>query len=407
MFFVPNTDWFPGWPEYNHYNKQPNDDSLSGQDCVEIRRYFQAPGGTFASAASFSASSSSSATSAGSVPLSASVPAPSLRHDSFMWNDRDCNASNYFLCERPQSVDMLASLASPFDAPSLGTAADGNAASTFAGATIAEQAPGLLAAHWPGIASACNQTVRLSRARQRAHVSSPGNPYDYPDNVNCFTVVEAPAGYSVVLEFEEFVLEPEPECTYDFLEIVDPFSKASSTADSIEAQLQQQHSAEHWQRTNDVFPEETSAHSPLRSLYMKYMTHQQHRIERSLPFRQAAKGSIVAHSSSLNNTNSDATDNGTAYEQFMRAYEAMGQRSATVLRIPAQAGAIAAADFAATKQRPHRVCGDWNAKLKLLRYTSAGRLLGLRFSSDYSHHRSGYKARVVLKNGEWWGGFVG
>lgn len=49
---------------------------------------------------------------------------------------------------------------------------------------------------------------------------------------------------------------------------------------------------------------------------------------------------------------------------------------------------------------PRRICGDWNSKVKLLRYRSSGPILGLHFSSDYSHHFSGYKAKVVIKNGK-------
>lgn len=49
---------------------------------------------------------------------------------------------------------------------------------------------------------------------------------------------------------------------------------------------------------------------------------------------------------------------------------------------------------------PRRICGDWNSKVKLLRYRSNGPILGLHFSSDYSHHFGGYKAKVVIKNGK-------
>lgn len=49
---------------------------------------------------------------------------------------------------------------------------------------------------------------------------------------------------------------------------------------------------------------------------------------------------------------------------------------------------------------PRRICGDWNSKVKLLRYRSSGPILGLHFSSDYSHHFGGYKAKVVIKNGK-------
>ncbi|KAJ9593078.1 hypothetical protein L9F63_027678, partial [Diploptera punctata] len=35
--------WFPGWAQHNHYNRQPNDDGLSEQDCVELRRVYHLP----------------------------------------------------------------------------------------------------------------------------------------------------------------------------------------------------------------------------------------------------------------------------------------------------------------------------------------------------------------------------
>lgn len=57
----------------------------------------------------------------------------------------------------------------------------------------------------------CNKTVQLTRDRPRASLWSPNFPFEYPDNTNCFTVVKAPDGFTVVLEFEEFSLENEPE----------------------------------------------------------------------------------------------------------------------------------------------------------------------------------------------------
>lgn len=47
-----------------------------------------------------------------------------------------------------------------------------------------------------------------------------------------------------------------------------------------------------------------------------------------------------------------------------------------------------------------RLCGDWSAKLKLLRYVSTGSRLRLRFVSDYSHHYGGFKARMSMENGK-------
>lgn len=65
-------DWFPGWQSFDNYNRQPNDDGFSNQDCVEIRRHFNKP----ASPVSFIT-------------------------DSFMWNDLDCSTENFFICGRP------------------------------------------------------------------------------------------------------------------------------------------------------------------------------------------------------------------------------------------------------------------------------------------------------------------
>ncbi|KAJ8978845.1 hypothetical protein NQ317_004456, partial [Molorchus minor] len=47
-----------------------------------------------------------------------------------------------------------------------------------------------------------------------------------------------------------------------------------------------------------------------------------------------------------------------------------------------------------------RVCGDWSSKLKLLRYVSQGSRIKLKFSSDYSHHFGGFKARAAMENDE-------
>ncbi|GLV32032.1 lectin-24A [Carabus blaptoides fortunei] len=204
------TNWFPGWSQYDHYNRQPNDDGLSDQDCIEVRRLYHLP--------------------TASVRLSS----------SFMWNDRDCTTANYFLCERLVADNPME---------------DG----------------------WP---PECNRTVTLSREQQRASVSSPGFPRQYPDNADCETEISAPAGYRIVMDFEELVLEKEPLCSYDYLEIIEM---------------------------------------------------------------------------------------------------ALDDHSENVSR---------------------RLCGDWSAKLKLLRYVSIGSRLRLRFVSDYSHHYGGFKARMSMENGK-------
>lgn len=57
----------------------------------------------------------------------------------------------------------------------------------------------------------CNKTIILSHNHMRASIWSPGFPSHYPDKTNCFTVVIAPKGHYIAIEFEEFVLENEPQ----------------------------------------------------------------------------------------------------------------------------------------------------------------------------------------------------
>lgn len=57
----------------------------------------------------------------------------------------------------------------------------------------------------------CNKTIILTRDHQRASVWSPGFPRHYPDKSDCFTVVIAPKGYQIVVDFEELTIESEPE----------------------------------------------------------------------------------------------------------------------------------------------------------------------------------------------------
>ncbi|XP_059470868.1 uncharacterized protein LOC132193927 isoform X2 [Neocloeon triangulifer] len=158
------TNWFPGWPEFSHYNKQPSDDGLGEQDCVEMRRSFLLPGSV------------------------AAKLAPNL-----MWNDRDCAASNFYVCQ--------------IHKPGASDAAESRTASP------------------PKREESCNRNITLGRdlgLSSSAVVTSPGFPHSYPDNVRCLTRVFAPQGYHVVIDFEELVLEKEPMCTYDFLEISEP-----------------------------------------------------------------------------------------------------------------------------------------------------------------------------------------
>ncbi|XP_049809059.1 uncharacterized protein LOC126252230 [Schistocerca nitens] len=171
------------------------------------------------------------------------------RDRSFRWNDRSCTVRNAFVCQRRRDT--------PKQQPG---GADTEAASASASAS-------------------CRRSVRLSREAPRATASSPGFPRHYPDNADCFVDVAAPDGYRIVVDFEELVLEDEPTCSYDYLQILEPVGNSNSSV--------------------------------------------------------------------------------------------------------------------ATR----RLCGDWSSRLKKLRYVSQGPALQLRFFSDYSHHYSGYKARISMEQG--------
>lgn len=57
----------------------------------------------------------------------------------------------------------------------------------------------------------CNKSVQLNSEHPKINVWSPGFPNPYPDNVNCFTLITAPPTYRIIIDFEELVLEDEPQ----------------------------------------------------------------------------------------------------------------------------------------------------------------------------------------------------
>ncbi|XP_062537723.1 uncharacterized protein LOC134206060 isoform X2 [Armigeres subalbatus] len=285
------SNWFPGWIQKENYNRQPNDDGLSGQDCVEIRRQFQIPPGTSSSAS----------------PLA----------QSYMWNDRDCEARNFFLCER-----------------------------------LAVEEP--LEKTWH---DDCNKTISLTVDRPKATIWSPGFPRPYPDNVNCLTMITAPPGYRIVVDFEELVLENEPLCTYDYLQILEPpanfsaaYSKPSRSAFG----------------GAPLFQTRNPRHSTSRYYVRR-------RKSNFLPYKADIADRLMS-------TFTSKTPN-LILQPEDPSYN---------LRLPPP-------DLH-TGRVPRKVCGDWSSKLKLLRHTTKGPLLALRFVSDYSNHYGGYKAKVAMEN---------
>uniref|UniRef100_A0A182SSJ7 Uncharacterized protein n=1 Tax=Anopheles maculatus TaxID=74869 RepID=A0A182SSJ7_9DIPT len=302
------SNWFPGWVHQENYNRQPNDDGLSGQDCVEIRRHFQI-------------ASSSGQTTPTVSPLTL----------SYMWNDRNCDARNYFLCERMMDEELPERL-------------------------------------WNE--SECNVTVTLSVERTKATIWSPGFPQQYPDSVDCYTLVQAPSGYRVVLDFEEMVLENEPLCSYDYLQLVEPdvtgpYEPSKSAKDFSSTVLFRFRNSRHSSRYNVQHRRKstkTGSNSP--------------GIGRT---SGNGNGDVVSDTDARNNLNFNVPS---------IVLQPSDSRYTSSLPLPELSlGSV-----------PRKICGDWSSKLKLLRYVTTGPSLGLRFVSDYSNNYGGYKARISMEN---------
>ncbi|XP_058822414.1 uncharacterized protein LOC131683943 isoform X3 [Topomyia yanbarensis] len=286
------SNWFPGWIQMGNYNRQPNDDGLSEQDCVEIRRQFQTPPSTSAAISSLTV--------------------------SYMWNDRDCATQNHFLCER----------------------------------VVVEEA---LEKTWR---EDCNKTVTLSMDQPKATIWSPRFPRPYPDNVNCLTIITAPPGYRIVLDFEELVLESEPLCAYDYLQILEPPANYSSAYTKPSRSL----------ASVPLFQARNPRHSTSR-FYV--------RRRKSNPPPPPSKIDIG--------------------DRLMATFASKAPNLILQPDDPSYNLRIPPPDLNVGRV-PRKVCGDWSSKLKLLRHVSKGALLGLRFISDYSNHFGGYKAKVAMEN---------
>ncbi|XP_053678642.1 uncharacterized protein LOC128729018 [Anopheles nili] len=306
-FSFTYSNWFPGWVHQENYNRQPNDDGLSGQDCVEIRRHFQI-------------ASSSGQTTPSISPLT----------KSYMWNDRNCDAHNYFLCERMMDEEMPERL-------------------------------------WNE--SECNVTVTLSVERSKATIWSSGFPQQYPDSVDCYTLILAPPGYRVVLDFEEMVLENEPLCSYDYLQLVEP----DTTSPYVPSK-----SAKDFSNTV-LFRFRNSRHSG------RYST--QHR-------RKSVQNPSMENSGGATDSFAEGDASGVYHERDISfnvpsiVLQPTDSRYTSSLPLPELSlGNV-----------PRKICGDWSSKLKLLRYVTTGPTLGMRFVSDYSNNYGGYKAKISMEN---------
>lgn len=62
-----------------------------------------------------------------------------------------------------------------------------------------------------------------------AEVTSPNYPEDYPNKKDCAWHFTATPGHRIKLVFTDFDLEPQPECTYDYIAIYDGLNSNSSS----------------------------------------------------------------------------------------------------------------------------------------------------------------------------------
>ena len=56
-------------------------------------------------------------------------------------------------------------------------------------------------------------------------IMSPNYPEDYGPDADCIIEIEFPKDKRVQLQFQYFKLEKNPDCRYDYLEIIDPFDE--------------------------------------------------------------------------------------------------------------------------------------------------------------------------------------
>lgn len=172
--------------------------------------------------------------------------------------------------------------------------------------------------------------------------NSPNFPRFYPDNLNCLSFIVAPSGYRILIEFEELVLEHEPQCAYDYLELFEPTQELSTSMSPESGKVKMQN-----------------------------------QISEKDKFQQLE------------------------YETFLKDYSQQRPRPTFIF----QPSNVTYNKFSPpprnlSSQMPRRICGDWSSRLKLLRYQTTSNLLGINFSSDYSHHFSGFKTKISLEKGK-------
>lgn len=71
------------------------------------------------------------------------------------------------------------------------------------------------------ISSFCGPTDCTFNKTEGGNITSPLFPSNYPNGVKCVWVLEAPVNQTVKLDLEEFHLEKDKKCFYDYMEFFD------------------------------------------------------------------------------------------------------------------------------------------------------------------------------------------
>lgn len=275
-----------------------------------------------------------------------------------MWNDRDCETRNFFLCERPLidgNFFFFLSQQIHFSSSFL-CARKKKLFLLYFLSSVTVKKVNFITFFFHSEPTAnveindCNKTIHLSRDRTKIAFSSPGFPRNYPDNINCLTFLTAPNSYRILIEFEELVVENEPQCSYDFLEIFEPTITSNASREAKQNLVEQKLIYDVINGFPSMQQQQQIQQFEFQQLLNDYMR------------QQAEPKNIFQPSNST-------------YNLFVPPPSTLSDRM------------------------PRRICGDWSSKLKLLRYRTKSNLLGIRFTSDYSHHFSGFKAKISMEKG--------
>lgn len=81
-----------------------------------------------------------------------------------------------------------------------------------------------------GIRASSEGPCGLTRDIENGTITSPNYPNRYPPSSSCVVDLEAPVDYQLSLVFLNFSLEPDPNCTFDYVQLWDDLSNGSWTS---------------------------------------------------------------------------------------------------------------------------------------------------------------------------------